>query len=133
MAAGGLKGNLSTLRGLKAKLQAFPLTVRHDVAQQAAPAMTSLTQQAYNSDTTVYGNARPSSEVDGSTLTLDKSGRTKAGLRFVSTGTIIRCALPERYTKFLIGRYEILPNGALPPKWSAKLAEIVAAQKANLK
>lgn len=131
--ARGLKGDLSTLRGLKARIKAFPVSLRHDVAQQAAPAMTALTQQAYTSDTTVYGQARPTSEVDGSTLTLDKSGKTKAGLRFVATGTLIRCALPERYTRYLIGKYSILPNGALPAKWSAKLAEIVSAQKADLK
>lgn len=128
-----LKGDLSSLRGLKAQLKAFPVTLRHDVAQKAAPAMTELTQQAYASDTTVYGETRPVSVVDGRALTLDKTGRTRAGLHFVANGTIIRCALPERYTRYLIGKYKILPNGALPAKWAQKLGDIVAVQKADLK
>jgi hypothetical protein len=126
----GLRGDLSKLQGLRARLRALPVTVAHDVAQRAAPAMTGLTQQAFDSGVTVYGEARP----DGATgpLTLEKTGHTRRTLRFESTGTIVRCVLTAKYQRYLIGKYSVLPNGALPAEWARKLAELVRATRVSL-
>jgi hypothetical protein len=125
-----LKGNLSPLRGLKQTIRALPLTVAADVSKRAAPALTGLTQQAFGSNQTVYGDARPAG-VDGQALSLVKSGATRDALRFISIGTVVRCVLPTRYAKYLIGRYGVMPSGALPAKWSAKLAQLVKDTKVS--
>lgn len=121
-----LRGDISSIKGLKASLRALPLSVAHDVAQSAAPAMTTLTTDALASKRTVYGDTRPLG-ADGNPLTLQRSGRTRATMKFVANGTTVRCVLGTPYARYLIGKYGILPNGALPVEWSRRLAEIVAA------
>lgn len=125
-----LKGDLSSLRGLKARIRTLPVSVAHSVAQRAAPALTALTVQAFDGDRNVYGDARPQSKVDGRPLTLEQTGATRRTLKFVANGTIVRCVLGTRYAKFLVGRFKILPNGALPTQWSDRLAELVRDTKA---
>lgn len=136
----GLQGDLSTVRGLKKRLQSLPVTIAHDVAQRAAPAMTDETRTAFDAGRSVYGEPRPRSEVDGTPLTLVRTGAIKSTLRFVSSGRITRCVLGPRsetsgqyYGKYLIGRYGVLPNGPLPAGWSQRLAEIVKSTKDPLK
>lgn len=123
-----LRGDLSSLKGLKGKLKELPRSVAHDVAQRAAPALTSLTRGAFDSGKSVYGDARPQG-ADGRPLTLERTGATKASLKFSATGTIVRAVLGPRYAKYLIGKYSILPNGALPAAWSSKLAALVKETK----
>jgi len=123
----GLRGDSKKLTTFAAKLRALPVTMAAAVASEAAPAMTGLTQGAYSSAQTVYGDARPRG-VDGQPLTLHKTGATEAGLRFINVGTIVRCVLPNKYQRYLI-RYGILPNGGMPAAWRAKLDTIVHAQK----
>ena len=120
----GLRGNLSQMRDLKRRIAALPTTVAHDVASRAAPAMTGLTRDAFAAGESVYGDARPPA-VGGGALTLRKTGATERELRFVSVGTIVRCVLGPKYARYLIGKYAILPMGALPSKWSARLRKIV--------
>ena len=119
-----LSGNIGTLKALKSKLRTLPTTVAVDVAAKGAPAMTDLTQQAFASGVSVYGDARPAG-VDGEPLTLEKTGTVKAQLRFISVGTVIRCSLGPKYSRYLIGKYSVLPNGGLPVRWSARLAGLV--------
>ncbi len=123
-----LKGNVNDLRKLGSRLQKFPTSVAHNVAQQSAPTLTALSQRAYDSGQTVYGDARPDG-TGGQALDLVQTGLTKATLRFTAVGTIVRCVLGTRYAKYLIGKYRILPMGAMPTAWSRKLADIVAEQK----
>lgn len=128
----GLKGSIGTLQALKQNLRALPTTVAASVAERAAPAMTGLTQEAFASGQSVYGDARPASTVDGHALTLHKSGRAQTGLRFVSVGTIVRCVFSERYVRYLIGKYGVLPNGGLPSKWRERLGQLVSETKVAL-
>lgn len=123
-----LKGNLSSIKALKSTMRALPKTIAADVARRAAPAMTTLTANAFDSSRTVYGDPRPIG-VSGQPLELVKSGRTRDALRFISVGTIVRCVLPTKYAKYLIGRYGVLPNGALPAAWSRRLADVVKEVK----
>ncbi len=126
----GLKGDVGKLRTFKQQLREFPLTLAAEVSKAAAPALTDLTTGAYDGGRTVYGDTRPKG-VDGQALDLDATGATRAQIRFVAVGTIVRCALGTPYAKYLIGRYGILPNGnaAVPAAWRAKLDALVAAQK----
>ena len=124
----GLKGNPGRLTTFAAKLRALPVTLAAEVATSAAPAMTDLTQQAYDGGQTVYGDARPRG-VNGQPLTLRKTGATEAGLRFINIGTIVRCVLPNHYQRYLIGKYRVLPNGAMPAAWRAKLDQIVHSKR----
>ncbi len=123
-----LRGDLSRLSQLKARLRDLPRTVAADVAQRAAPEMTQLTRQAFEGGRTVYGDARPAA-AGGGALTLRKTGATARELRFVSIGTIVRCVLGPSYARYLIGKYGILPNGALPAAWSKRLRDLVAGVK----
>lgn len=126
----GLRGDLSSLKKMKQTIKDLPRTVAVDVAKRAAPALTDLTREAFNSGRSVYGEARPTSKVDGHALTLHHTGATAGQLRFVQIGTVVRCVLGPKYARYLIGKYSILPNGALPARWSFKLGEIVKATKA---
>lgn len=123
----GLKGDPNKLRSFAQKLKALPITLAAEVATDAAPAMTELTQQAYSSGRSVYGEARPAG-VNGQPLTLHKTGATQAGLHFIRIGTIVRCVLPNSYQRYLI-RYGLLPNGGMPSAWRAKLDQIVHSKQ----
>ena len=119
-----LRGDLSNLKRLRAHLRALPVSVAHEAAKRAAPAMSTLTQSAFTSGRSVYGEARPAGK-GGRVLSLRRTGAVQRELRFVSNGTIVRCVLGPKYARVLIGKYGILPNGALPSAWSRRLAEIV--------
>ena len=124
----GLKGNVNDLKKLGQRLNKFPTTVVHNVARKTAPSLTGYATSAFGSGRTVYGDARPRG-VDGRSLTLVRpgpdGGATRATLRFVSIGTIVRCVLGTDYAKYLIGKYRILPMGEMPSSWSRKIVDIV--------
>lgn len=103
----------------------------HDVAQASAPSLTRLTRTAYAAGKKVYGEPRPLGE-GGKPLSLWKSGLTQRTLRFVASGTIVRCVLAKEYMRYLIGKYKVLPNNALPAEWDRELDRIQAAVKVDL-
>ncbi len=123
-----------SLRDLKARINALPTSVAHDVAQRAAPVLTALARNAYQSGVNVFGDPWPVG-ANGQPVTLYQTGRTERSLTFVANGSILRCVLGENYQRYLIGKYKILPNGdrsAMPAAWSAALNKIVAeAQRAG--
>ncbi len=128
----GVRGDFSTVNRFKASLKALPLSVAHDVAGRAAPAMTKRTLASFASQQTVYGGPRPAG-ADGRALTLHKTGAAEREMKFVAYGTIVRCKIDvvdkygSQYGRYLIGKYAILPMGSLPALWSADLREMVAS------
>jgi hypothetical protein len=124
-----LRGDLSTLRRFNRRLRELPTSVAHDVAQRAAPMLTGLAREAHAARRSVYGESRPVGKTTGEVLDLEVSGRTVRDLRFVSNGTIVRCVLGTPYARFLIGRYSILPQGALPVEWSQRLRALVESYR----
>ncbi len=126
---GALKGNLSSLNDLKKVLRKMPITVAHDVAKRSAPVMTTETRAAFKGGRSVYGEARDKG-ADGQALDLVDTGAVALGLHFVAIGTVLRARLGPDYAKYLIGKYGILPNGALPTRWARLLSEIVSNTKA---
>lgn len=124
----GLRGDVGKIRNVRQVIAKLPITIAADVAAKAAPAMTGLARDAYSSGRTVYGDPRPHG-VDGRALTLNATGETARDVRFQSVGTIVRCVLGPKWAKYLIGKYGILPNGALPTAWRKRIDAIVAQFK----
>jgi hypothetical protein len=121
----GLKGDLRSLQALRRNLKALPITVSARIASQAAPVISNLAGDGFDSGRTVYGSPRPRG-VDGDELTLSRTGATRAALHFIATGRDIRTARLPRYAKYLIGKYDMLPNGPLPAEWRARLTAIAS-------
>jgi hypothetical protein len=116
---------LRSINSLKRALRSLPVTSVARIAARAAPAMSELAQDAHASGKTVYDRPRPRG-VDGDALSLERTGATKRALQFVATGRDIRTAALPRYARWLIGRYDILPNGPLPSAWRERLREVAA-------
>jgi hypothetical protein len=125
------RGDFGTLNRLKQNLRALPVSLAHDVARRAAPAMTGLATGAYNSGRTVYDAPRPLG-VEGNRLSLHRTGATEGTLRFVANGRIVRCVLGTRYAKYLIGKYGVLPMGRIPARWQARLVDLVSEARVTL-
>jgi len=116
---------LRSINSLKRALRSASITSVARIARRAAPAMSALAQDAHASDRTVYDRPRPLS-VDGERLDLVRTGATRAALQFIATGRDIRTAKLPRYARWLIGKYDLLPNGPLPQAWRERLRDIAA-------
>lgn len=114
---------LRSIRSLKSALQRLPITATARIAAGAAPAMSELAQGAHASGKTVYDRPRPRG-VDGDALSLERTGATQRALRFIATGRDIRTTQLPRYARYLIGKYDLLPNGPLPQAWRDRLRDI---------
>lgn len=120
-----LQGSPRSLAALRKALQRLPITASARIAARSAPAMTSLAEGSFDAGQSVYGPARPRG-VDGHPLTLTKTGRTRGALEFAATGRDIRLRRLPDYARYLIGKYDILPNGPLPQSWRDRMTEIAA-------
>jgi hypothetical protein len=116
---------LRTIDALKKSLRKLPITASARIASRAAPAMSSLAGGSYDAGQTVYGRPRPLS-VDGKPLDLHRTGASRRAMNFIPTGRDIRTARLPEYTRYLIGRYSVLPNGPLPVAWRERLTQIAA-------
>ena len=111
-----LKGNLNKMKHLRAFLRKQPTTVADEAARTSAPPVTTDLRANFHGGRTAYGDARPLG-VDGEPLSLVKEGEVRDQLGFVALGHQMRAKLGPRYAKYLIGKYDILPNGAMPRGW----------------
>lgn len=117
-----LIGNPTTLRAFSRNLSNISTVLAQRVAERGAPVITSMAGASYDSGKTAYDEARPLG-VAGNSLDLVVSSKARDSLRFVATGTRIRCVLGPRWAKFLVGKYKVLPQ-SLPEKWSKALGDI---------
>ena len=117
-----LVGNPRTLREFARTLSKISTVMAQTVAQRGAPEITTLAARSYDSGRTAYDESRPVG-VQGNSLDLVASGKTRENMRFVATGTQMRCVLGPRWAKYLVGKYKILPQ-SLPENWSKRLADI---------
>lgn len=120
-----LQGNVRSLQALKKAIRKLPITAAAAIAARSAPEMSALAESAFDGGRSVYGPARPRGE-DGQHLTLERTGDTRAALRFVATGRDIRLTRLPTYARYLIGKYDILPNGPLPQAWRERMQDIAA-------
>lgn len=123
----GVKGNPRTLFELNRRIRKIPVVLAQEVAADVAPVLTSMAQSSYGGGQTVYGEARPSG-VAGNALDLEVTGATRGDVRFVAIGTVVRAVLGTRWAKYLVGKYRILPMGAIPVAWSKRIAELARAR-----
>lgn len=109
------------------------------LADEVAGVLTEMSRRSYVSGESVYGDPRthhgggrkfkkrtfkgrnPNGKRKGPTaLTLVKSGTVLGHMRFTSDGgTRVRAELSTKYSRYLIGKYGVLPNGsaAMPVSW----------------
>ncbi len=120
-----LQGSPRTLAALRKALRNMPITASARIAARSAPAMTALAEASFDSGQSVYGPARPRG-VDGKRLELNRTGKTRGALEFAATGRDIRLRRLPEYARFLIGKYDILPNGPLPVAWRERMTDIAA-------
>lgn len=121
----GLHGDPRSLRSLRKALAKLPITSSARIASRAAPEVSALARQAFDGGETVYGFPRPKG-VDGDDLSLVRTGASRRAAQFTAEGTRMRTHVLPKYTRYLIGRYDVLPNGPLPLSWQARLREIAA-------
>lgn len=122
------KGRVKSSVDLRQKMRKAPVLLAIGVAKRTAPLLTKFARSDYDSGRTVYGGTRPLS-TQGEKLSLDATGDTRRQLTFKATGTQMRVALGPKYAKYLIGKYDILPNGPMPAKWASEIGRAVARAK----
>jgi len=124
--------NTATLRKLAKSIQHKPLVAQQNIAARVAPIITQLAGQSYDSGQTVYGDARPSG-VHGNRLSLMKTGKTRPTVFFKAVGTIVRAVLGTKWSKYLIGKYKILPigNADMPFLWRLAIRRIANEELAR--
>lgn len=124
---GGLRRIGQSLAQVNARLRALPARVAQEVTREVAPKITAQLRADYDAGRTAYGQARPAGK-DGQALDLVETGAVRAGLAFAAEGTRLSCPLPTDYTKYLIGKYQILPisRSVLPASWSRIIHEATA-------
>lgn len=94
------------------------------VASKMAPLLTNLMQASFDSGQTIFDESRPVGE-RGNRLSLVDTGAVRSSLRWVQAGRIVRVALGQRYAKYLIGKYKIMPSGnqELPFRWQNEMLD----------
>lgn len=109
---------------IKKALRVNPITVAREVAATATPAITSDAKASYKSARTAYGTPRRPWRGDKNVPDLYCTGRAFREMHFRSYGREIWCVLGMskealKYTKYLIGKYSVLPNGnaSIPIPW----------------
>lgn len=123
----GLKCTGMSPQGIKDDIKKQSMSVAYDIAQRVAPAITAKARASYDSGVNVYGDERKKS-VTGGALSLRATGSTYRDLRFRVAGSVMWCDLGTPYARYLIGRYDILPNGgrstSAPVDWQRTIQSI---------
>jgi hypothetical protein len=116
---------IGNLKKLAKAMREVPKVLAQRVAAKVAPDLTGKARASFAAGENVYGDARPAG-VNGAPLTLDRTGATKASIRFVSVGTIVRATLGTKYARYLVGKYKILPasGSPMPAAWQEAVGKI---------
>ena len=104
-----IKGDIQSLRNFTAKLRELPRVVAQKVAAAAAPALTAAANATFNAGENAFGETW-SPGVDGTHITLKKSGSLARGIHYVATGTKLRVKLGVRYARYQLGRRPAFPR-----------------------
>jgi len=117
---------LASMKDFAARLRALPTVLAIKVAVAAAPVLTDMVRETFQTSSDADGNAwQPGAE--GQIVTLQESGALARTVRFVATGTKLRVALGTSYAKYQVGRRPITPRaGTLPIKYGKALADLTA-------
>lgn len=116
------RGSLDGYGRVRRQLETLP-TVLEPIAERAASEINRALLSSFDAGQTVYGGARPANK-DGSARTLYRTGALRSGLRFVRTGTKLRCVLGVRYARYRV-KDGVLPFGRrLPQAWDKAIAKV---------
>lgn len=123
-----LRGSFGNLHAFQSALRAIGSgLMANRVAAIAAPKLTALASETTAASSTAEGVPwRPG--VDGSKITLRKSGALLGRLAYVAIGPKLRVALTARYAKYQIGKRPVFPSqtSGLPASYRKALEESVA-------
>ena len=114
---------ITSINKLKAAIRTMPQRMRRAVALDAAGYLDIEVRQQFAVGETVFRTPRPLG-TDGQKLALVKSGTVRGKLGFKADETVIRANLGTPYAKYLIGKYQILPQ-KLPAAWAEYLTKLV--------
>lgn len=114
---------ITTMNKLKAAIKTMPQRMRTAVARDAAGYLDIEVRRQFNAGATVFDTPRPLG-VDGQTLALVKTGSVQKSLGFNAKDARISAVLSQRYARFLVGKYRILPQ-KLPAAWAEYLTKLV--------
>jgi hypothetical protein len=116
--------SLEQLASVRQRLIELP-EVTQEIARRAAPRITELAQQAFDAQTSPYGDPWAAGK-DGKDVDLNESGalREKA-IRYEAQGRGIRVSVASvKHAKYQL-RFGILPaKGSIPAAWEAEIAKI---------
>lgn len=117
--------SIASLAKFSADLRRLPRTVAIRVAEQSAPAITTLARSTFNASSNAYG-VPWAPGVDGDRVTLNQTGNLARRVHYVAIGTKLRVALGVPYAKYQIGRRPVFPTqgGALPTEYASTLAQV---------
>lgn len=122
-----IQKGITSLARLRAAIRDLPLRIRESVAKDAAGYLDIEVRADFGAGRTVYDTPRPlavGKKTIGQRLTLVKSKKTRDNLGVTQVGTIVRAALGTPYAKYLVGKYQILPQ-TLPASWQEYLNKLV--------
>jgi hypothetical protein len=124
-----LKGNPAKLRDIARNLGEMPQVVRNRVAARAAEAITDLALSSFDAGQTPFGDAWAPGD-DGRDVDLYKSGALRGSLRFVASGSRVRCAMGVKHARYQVGKRRVLPapGQTMPDSWRAACAAITAEE-----
>lgn len=115
---------IASVAAFRAAVRELPLRLRAAVAKDGEGILTRKVREDFDGGRTAYGLARPLS-TEGKALDLMRTGAARASLAFTAVGTILRASLGPRYSKYLVGKYAVLPQ-SLPVAWRVELEQLVA-------
>lgn len=121
--SGGVSGDYAELRALRQRLASLP-EVNAQIAQRAAPAVTAAFQGDFSARRSPYGAPW---RTKGGAVSLDRTGRLRAGLRFVPLGTRLRFSLSVPYARFHLWR-GFGPGKTLPAEWEAVISKVATVE-----
>lgn len=122
-----MQKGITSLARLRAAIRDLPLKIQESVATDAAGYLDIETRADFAAGRTVYDTPRPlgiGKKTIGKPLTLVKSKRTRDNLGVTAVGRIVRAALGTPYAKYLVGKYQVLPQ-TLPASWQEYLNNLV--------
>ena len=139
-----IRSGIDSMSRLKSAIRDLPVRIRSSVAKDTSGYLDIEVRAVFAAGQTVFDTPRPLG-TSGNTLTLvdprpsPKTSRqwkkrkgtwphtgqhVRDSLGFTSNGTVVRAVLGQKYAKYLVGKYRILPM-LLPSAWQAQIERIV--------
>lgn len=119
--------SFAALQDLRLKLARAPL-VASKIAERAAARLTELAQEAFDSQSSVYG-APYRSGVSGPVDLVESGALRSKATKYEATGTKVRATVAAvRYAKYQLKRGFLPRRGSLPAEWDAELRRIATEE-----